>query len=541
MSKLTESRPWKELTEHHFNIKHLQMKEIFHYDEDRFEKYSIKWNDFLLDYSKNRINWDTIAYFLDLAKFQRLRFKIDDLFNGKIVNKSENRPALHTALRDSNPIENYKGIGFESNIVNVLEKMEQITNRILKGEWKGHRGGLIKNVVNIGIGGSELGPKFVCETLKEYHSELTLYFVSNIDRRDINRVLLELNPEETIFIITSKSFKTQETLQNAITAKNWLQRTGVSSEDMNKHFIAVSSNVAACLDFGISEENILEMWDAIGGRYSLWSAVGLPIALQIGWNNFKKLLKGANKMDLHFKEKSYESNIPVILAFLDIWYSNFYNTNGRAIISYNYDMKHFSDYLQQLEMESNGKSVTEKGDKVDYLTKNIVFGGTGTNSQHSFFQLLHQGTSFIPVDFIAIVDFDKNDHHNQKLLSNLLAQSRALMVGKNKIEVKKELIEKGLPENEINELLPHKVFEGNRPSNTILLKTLTPENLGSLIAIYEHKTFVESVLLGINAFDQWGVELGKEMADQILDDIYADSPINKYDSSTNSLINWIKE
>ncbi len=541
MSKLTESRPWKELTEHHFNIKHLQMKEIFHYDEDRFEKYSIKWNDFLLDYSKNRINWDTIAYFLDLAKFQRLRFKIDDLFNGKIVNKSENRPALHTALRDPNPIENYKGIGFESNIVNVLEKMEQITNRILKGEWKGHRGGLIKNVVNIGIGGSELGPKFVCETLKEYHSELTLYFVSNIDRRDINRVLLELNPEETIFIITSKSFKTQETLQNAITAKNWLQRTGVSSEDMNKHFIAVSSNVAACLDFGISEENILEMWDAIGGRYSLWSAVGLPIALQIGWNNFKKLLKGANKMDLHFKEKSYESNIPVILAFLDIWYSNFYNTNGRAIISYNYDMKHFSDYLQQLETESNGKSVTEKGDKVDYLTKNIVFGGTGTNSQHSFFQLLHQGTSFIPVDFIAIVDFDKNDHHNQKLLSNLLAQSRALMVGKNKIEVKKELIEKGLPENEINELLPHKVFEGNRPSNTILLKTLTPENLGSLIAIYEHKTFVESVLLGINAFDQWGVELGKEMADQILDDIYADSPINKYDSSTNSLINWIKE
>lgn len=541
MSKLTESRPWKELTEHHFNIKHLQMKEIFHYDEDRFEKYSIKWNDFLLDYSKNRINWDTIAYFLDLAKFQRLRFKIDDLFNGKIVNKSENRPALHTALRDPNPIENYKGIGFESNIVNVLEKMEQITNRILKGEWKGHRGGLIKNVVIIGIGGSELGPKFVCETLKEYHSELTLYFVSNIDRRDINRVLLELNPEETIFIITSKSFKTQETLQNAITAKNWLQRTGVSSEDMNKHFIAVSSNVAACLDFGISEENILEMWDAIGGRYSLWSAVGLPIALQIGWNNFKKLLKGANKMDLHFKEKSYESNIPVILAFLDIWYSNFYNTNGRAIISYNYDMKHFSDYLQQLEMESNGKSVTEKGDKVDYLTKNIVFGGTGTNSQHSFFQLLHQGTSFIPVDFIAIVDFDKNDHHNQKLLSNLLSQSRALMVGKNKIEVKKELIEKGLPENEINELLPHKVFEGNRPSNTILLKTLTPENLGSLIAIYEHKTFVESVLLGINAFDQWGVELGKEMADQILDDIYADSPINKYDSSTNSLINWIKE
>jgi glucose-6-phosphate isomerase len=541
MSKLTESRQWNELKEHHFNIKHLQMKEIFHYDEDRFEKYSIKWNDILFDYSKNRINWDTIANFLELAKFQRLRFKIDDLFSGKIVNKTENRAALHTALRDPNPTENYKGIGFEENIVKTLEKMEVLTKSILNGQWKGHRGTQIKNVVNIGIGGSDLGPKFVCESLKEYHTELTLYFVSNIDRRDINRVLLELNPEETIFIITSKSFKTQETLQNAITAKNWLHRSGVSSEDMNKHFIAVSSNVRACNEFGINSDNIFEMWDSIGGRYSLWSAVGLPISLQIGWNNFKKLLKGANKIDKHFKETSYESNIPVIMAFLDIWYSNFYHTNGRAVISYNYNMHSFSDYLQQLEMESNGKSVTEKGNKVDYNTKNIVFGGVGTNSQHSFFQLLHQGTTFIPVDFIAVVDYDKNDNHNQKLLSNLLAQSRALMIGKNKQEVREELIKKGFNEKEIEDLLAHKVFEGNRPSNTILIKTLTPENLGALIAIYEHKTFVESVLLGINAFDQWGVELGKDMADEILEDLYLDEDISKYDSSTNSLINWIKE
>lgn len=541
MSKLTESRQWNELKEHHFNIKHLQMKEIFHYDEDRFEKYSIKWNDILFDYSKNRINWDTIANFLELAKFQRLRFKIDDLFSGKIVNKTENRAALHTALRDPNPTENYKGIGFEENIVATLNKIEKLTKSILNGEWKGHRGAQIKNIVNIGIGGSDLGPKFVCESLKDYHTELTLYFVSNIDRRDINRVLLELNPEETIFIITSKSFKTQETLQNAITAKNWLHRSGVSAEDMSKHFIAVSSNVSACNDFGINSDNILEMWDSIGGRYSLWSAVGLPIALQIGWNNFKKLLKGANKMDMHFKETSYESNIPVIMAFLDIWYSNFYKTNGRAVISYNYNMHSFADYLQQLEMESNGKSVTEKGNKVDYITKNIVFGGVGTNSQHSFFQLLHQGTSFIPVDFIAVVDYDKNDNHNQKLLSNLLAQSRALMIGKTKQEVREELNKKGLSEKEIENLVAHKVFEGNRPSNTILIKTLTPENLGALIVIYEHKTFVESVLLGVNAFDQWGVELGKEMADEILEDLYLDEDISKYDSSTNSLINWIKE
>lgn len=541
MSKLTESRPWKELTEHHFNIKHLQMKEIFHYDEDRFEKFSIKWNHFLFDYSKNRVNWDTIAYFLDLAKFQRLRFKIDDLFNGKIVNKTENRPALHTALRDPNPIENYSGIGFEKNIVSTLNKMEKTVKRIINGEWKGHTGREIKNIVNIGIGGSDLGPKFVCEALKDFHSELNVYFVSNIDRRDINRVMLELNPEETLFIITSKSFKTQETLQNALTAKNWLNRSGVNKGDMSRHFIAVSSNVSACLDFGISEENIFEMWDSIGGRYSLWSAVGLPIALQIGWLNFKKLLRGAHKMDLHFKETSYEQNIPVILAFLDIWYTNFYNSPGRGVISYNNNMNYFADYLQQLEMESNGKSVTEKGEKVDYSTKRIVFGGVGTNTQHSFFQLLHQGTEIIPVDFIAFSDYDSNDNHNQKLLANLLAQSRALMLGKNKEQVLKELKEKDLDDTEIEKLLQHKVFSGNRPSNTILVRTLNPENLGSLIAIYEHKTFVESVLLGINAFDQWGVELGKEMADEILNDLYTKDNVSNYDSSTNSLINWIKD
>ncbi len=541
MSKLTESRVWKDLNEHYFNIKHLQMKEIFHYDEDRFEKFSIKWNNFVYDYSKNRVNWDTIAYFLELSKFQRLRFKISDMFAGKVINVTENRPALHTALRDPNPVENYSGIGFKQNIVDTRIKMEKVVKSIIKGEWKGHRNGQIKNIVNIGIGGSDLGPKFICEALKDYHTELKVYFVSNIDRRDINRVMLELNPEETLFIITSKSFKTQETLQNAFTAKNWMQRSGVSLEDMPKHFIAVSTNINECMNFGIPKENIFEMWDAIGGRYSLWGAVGLPIALQIGWSNFTKLLDGAYQMDMHFKDTSYESNIPVIMAYLDIWYANFYNSPGKAIIPYNNDMASFADYLQQLEMESNGKSVSAKGEKLDYKTKNIIFGGIGTNAQHSFFQLIHQGSHIIPVDFIVFSDYDANDNHNQKLLANVLAQSRALMQGKDKQQVREELISKGLEEKEIETLIPHKVFEGNKPSSTILINDLTPKNLGSLIAMYEHKTFVESVLLGINAFDQWGVELGKEMADDVLEELYNKENTVQFDSSTNSLINLIKK
>ena len=541
MSKLTESRVWKDLNEHYFNIKHLQMKEIFHYDEDRFEKFSIKWNNFVYDYSKNRVNWDTIAYFLELSKFQRLRFKISDMFAGKVINVTENRPALHTALRDPNPVENYSGIGFKQNIVDTRIKMEKVVKSIIKGEWKGHRNGQIKNIVNIGIGGSDLGPKFICEALKDFHTELKVYFVSNIDRRDINRVMLELNPEETLFIITSKSFKTQETLQNAFTAKNWMQRSGVSLEDMPKHFIAVSTNINECMNFGIPKENIFEMWDAIGGRYSLWGAVGLPIALQIGWSNFTKLLDGAYQMDMHFKDTSYESNIPVIMAYLDIWYANFYNSPGKAIIPYNNDMASFADYLQQLEMESNGKSVSAKGEKLDYKTKNIIFGGIGTNAQHSFFQLIHQGSHIIPVDFIVFSDFDANDNHNQKLLANVIAQSRALMQGKDKNQVREELISKGLEEKEIETLISHKVFDGNKPSSTILINDLTPKNLGSLIAMYEHKTFVESVLLGINAFDQWGVELGKEMADSVLEELYNKDNTVQFDSSTNSLINLIKK
>lgn len=540
MSKITESRPWKELNEHYFNIKNLQMKEIFRYDEDRFEKFHIKWNNFLFDYSKNRMNWDTIALFLELAKFQRLRFKIKDLFDGKELNSTEKRSALHTALRDPDPMNNYKGIGFENEIIQVQNKMESITKSILKGEWKGHREHKIKNIVNIGIGGSDLGPKFVCEALREYHTEMRVDFVSNVDRRDINRIMLNLNPEETIFIITSKSFKTQETLQNAMTAKNWLERSGVAQADFPKHFIAVSSNKEECLKFGVAEENILEMWDSIGGRYSLWSAVGLPISLQIGWNNFKKMLDGAYQMDMHFKDTPYEQNIPVLMAFLDIWYTNFFHSPGRAVIPYNNDLVNLTNYLQQLEMESNGKSVTSKGEKLDYLSKNIVFGSIGTNAQHSFFQLIHQGKYLIPVDFILVADYDKNDPHNQKLTSNCLAQSRALMHGKSKDELIAEMTLKGKSESEIKELVPHRIFEGNRPSNTIVIKHLSPKELGSLIAMYEHKTFTEAMLLGINPFDQWGVELGKVMADEVLEQLYSNNPITHFDSSTNSLINWIK-
>lgn len=541
MSKLSESRAWKELNEHYFNINNLQMKEIFHFDEDRFEKFHIEWNDILLDYSKNRINWDTIAIFLELAKFQRLRFKIKDLFGTNELNNTEKRAVHHTALRDPDPEKNYSGIGFEKEIVAVKKRMETITESILSGEWKGHRGNKIKNIVNVGIGGSDLGPRFVCEALREYRKDINVEFVSNVDRRDINRIMLELNPEETLFIITSKSFKTQETLQNAYTIKNWLERSGVAKEDLSKHFIAISSNIAECVKFGIAEENILEMWDSIGGRYSLWSAAGLSIAIQIGWNNFKKLLDGAYQMDMHFKETPYEMNIPVILAFLDIWYTNFFKAPARAVIPYNNDLAHLSSYLQQLEMESNGKSVTTKGEKLDYLTKNVVFGSIGTNAQHSFFQAIHQGKFFIPVDFILSADYDKNDAHNQKLIANVIAQSRALMLGRTKQEVMAEMKLQGFADNEIEALLPHRVFEGNRPSNTIIIKHLSPKALGSLLAMYEHKTFTEAMLLNINPFDQWGVELGKKMADEVLGSLYNDDPTIHYDSSTNALINWVKK
>ncbi|MDC1068824.1 glucose-6-phosphate isomerase [Candidatus Kapabacteria bacterium] len=542
MSKLTESIQWQTLVEHQFNISSMQLRDAFHYDEDRFEKYSIKiGKDLIFDYSKNLMNFDTISHFLALAKSTRLKFAINDMFAGKKINSTENRSVLHVALRDSVSEDlEIDGLNIKNEVDTVKLKMQKLSKDILDGNWLGHTGKQITDLVNIGIGGSDLGPRMVCNSLTDYHKHVKVHFVANVDRRDINKIMLNVNPETTIFVITSKSFSTQETLQNAETAKNWMIRSGVSKENLSKHFIAISNNIKACTEFGIAEDNILKMWDWVGGRFSLWSAAGLSIAIQIGWRNFEKLLKGANQVDTHFQNTPLENNIPFIMAILSIWYRNFLDFPAQAIIPYNQDLGDFSAYLQQLEMESNGKSVSVKNQKLDYQSSSIIFGEPGTNSQHSFFQMLHQGTTTVPVDFIGFAEFDQGDKHNQKLLSNLLAQSRALMIGKTKNEVKLELKEKGLSEKDIENNYLQRTFTGNKPTNTILFKELNPKNLGSLIALYEHKTFVIGSILGINSFDQWGVELGKEMANQTLDELNSKESSVGLDNSTNGLINWIK-
>jgi glucose-6-phosphate isomerase len=541
MSKLTESIQWQTLVEHQFNIQNLQLRDAFDYDEDRFEKYHIKFGDFLFDYSKNLMNFDTISHFLALAKSTRLKFAIKDMFSGKSINNTENRAVLHTALRGSTDESlELDGTNIKAEVDEVKAKMKDLTAKILDGKWLGHTGKQITDVVNLGIGGSDLGPRMVYKALPDSHKHVKVHFVANVDRRDINKIMLGVNPETTIFIITSKSFSTQETLQNAETAKNWMIRSGVAKDELHKHFIAVSNNTEACKNFGIAEENIIKMWDWVGGRFSLWSAVGLSLAIGLGWRNFEKLLKGAREADEHFRNTDFEKNIPFLMAIMSIWYRNFWNYPAQAVIPYNEDLEYFATYLQQLEMESNGKGVNKKLEKVDYHTSGIIFGEPGTNSQHSFFQMLHQGTTPVPVDFIAFTEFDKGDDHNQKLLANVFAQSRALMFGKTKKEVKEELANKGMSEEEIKEHFPHRTFLGNRPSTTILAKNLNPKNLGSLISFYENKTFVIGALLGINSFDQWGVELGKVMAKSTLDELNSNEETSSLDSSTNGLINWAK-
>ena len=523
MSKLNELEIWKVLEEHIFNIKNLHLKDVFYYDEMRFRKFSIEWNDFLFDFSKNRINFDTISHMMELSKKVKLKTSIKNYFSGKHINNTEDRAVMHTALRNFTDDEvMIDDVNVMEEIKEQREKIKDISDRIISGEWKSAEGEAITDVVNIGIGGSDLGPKMVCEALVENHKRVKVHFVSNVDRRDINRIMLNVNPQRTVFIITSKSFTTQETITNAETAKNWMIRSGIPSDKMDRHFIAVSTNIEACKEFGIAEENILKMWDWVGGRFSLWSSVGLAIAIQIGYNNFQKLLKGAEEADIHFRDTEWNKNIPVLMAYIDIWYRNFYKTSSHAVIPYNDDMENFPAYLQQLEMESNGKSVDKSGEKIGYDSSEVIFGEPGTNSQHSFFQMLHQGTELIPVDFIAFSDYDNQDEHNQKLLSNFLAQSAALMAGsKNTDEA-------------------HRNFVGNKPSTTILARELTPKNLGSLIAFYEHKTFVKGAIWGINSFDQWGVELGKKIANDILPELKSEDETEEFDASTNGLINWIK-
>ena len=537
----TQTQAWKKLTQHYNTSKNLHLKELFAADKDRADKFSTKWNDFLFDFSKNRITKDTISILLELADEVNLKDAITKYFNGEAINQTENRAVLHTALRakksDSVLVD---GVDVVPEVYQVKEHIKSFTNAIISGQKKGYTGKAFTDVVNIGIGGSDLGPAMVVEALKFYKNHLKTHFVSNVDGDHVHEILKELNPETTLFVVVSKTFTTQETLSNATTIKKWFLKHA-KQEDVSKHFAAVSTNTEKIAEFGISPENVFPMWDWVGGRFSLWSAVGITIALAVGYENFDALLKGANEMDDHFRLSEFDSNIPVIMALLSIWYNNFHNAETEVIIPYTQYLSRFSAYLQQGIMESNGKSVDRNGKPVDYQTGTIIWGEPGTNSQHAFFQLIHQGTKLIPADFIGFKEslYGDTDHHN-KLMANFFAQTEALMNGKTKEEVLSELKGKDLAESEIYKLLPFKVFAGNNPTNTFLITKLTPENLGALIAAYEHKIFAQGVVWNIFSYDQWGVELGKQLATNILKDIESSEIVN-HDASTLNLLQEFKK
>ena len=537
----TQTQAWKKLTIHYNTSKNLHLKELFATDKGRADKFSTKWNDFLFDFSKNRITKDTISILLELADEVNLKDAITKYFSGEAINQTENRAVLHTALRakksDSVLVD---GVDVVPEVYQVKEHIKSFTNAIISGSKKGFSGKAFTDIVNIGIGGSDLGPAMVVEALKFYKNHLKTHFVSNVDGDHVHEILKELNPETTLFVVVSKTFTTQETLSNATTIKKWFLQHA-KQEDVPKHFAAVSTNTEKIAEFGIAAENVFPMWDWVGGRFSLWSAVGISIALAVGYENFDALLKGANEMDDHFKSTEFDSNIPVIMALLSIWYNNFYNAETEAIIPYTQYLSRFSAYLQQGIMESNGKSVDRNGKTVDYQTGTIIWGEPGTNSQHAFFQLIHQGTKLIPADFIGFKEslHGDTDHHN-KLMANFFAQTEALMNGKTKDEVFIDLKYKNLSDAEIDTLVPFKVFTGNKPTNTFLINKLTPKNLGALIAAYEHKIFVQGVVWNIFSYDQWGVELGKQLATNILKDI-ENSEMSDHDSSTLNLLQSFKK
>ncbi len=512
----TETKAWQSLTSHYKNINSVHLKSLFNNDLDRKKKLTINFNDFEFDYSKNRITEETLKYLLELAHEVDLESAIKSYFSGEKINKTENRAVLHTALRNqSNEAILVDGKNIMIDIKAALNKMEAFTNKIVSGNWKGYTNKPITDIVNIGIGGSDLGPDMVVESLKYYKNHLNVHFVSNIDGDHVQEVIKTLNPETTLFVIVSKTFTTQETLTNSTTIKKWFLQTA-SESDVAKHFVAVSTNLKAAIDFGIATENIFPMWDWVGGRFSLWSTVGLTISLAVGFNNFKELLVGAYEMDEHFKNTPFENNAPIVLSLIGIWYTNFFNAETEVILSYTQYLSKFAPYLQQAIMESNGKSVDRNGKKVTYQTGNVIWGSTGTNAQHAFMQLLHQGTKLIPADFIGFREsLYGNTEHHTKLMANFFAQTQALAEGKTKEEAHLDLKTQGKM-NEIETLLPYKVFEGNKPSTTILINKLTPKTLGSLIAFYEHKIFIQGVIWNIFSFDQFGVELGKELANKYL-------------------------
>ena len=539
----TQTQAWKALEAHFAANKERQLKDLFAADAERFNKFSTTFGgDMLVDYSKNLITQETMALLQDLAKETDLSSAIESMFNGEKINRTEGRAVLHVALRNRSdrPIQ-VDGKDVMPDVKAVLAKIKGFCEKIISGEWKGYTGKAIEHVVNIGIGGSDLGPVMITEALRPYKNHLQMHFVSNVDGTHIAETLKKIDPETTLFLVASKTFTTQETMTNALTARDWFINIAGDKAHVAKHFAALSTNGKAVAEFGIDTNNMFEFWDWVGGRYSSWSAIGMPIALSVGFENFEALLQGAFEMDMHFATASYEQNVPVLLALIGLWYNNFYGAESEAILPYDQYMHRFPAYFQQGNMESNGKYVDRNGKPVDYQTGPIIWGEPGTNGQHAFYQLIHQGTKLIPCDFLApAISHNPIGDHHPKLLANFFAQTEALAFGKSKEAVEAEFLAAGKTLEQVKDLVPFKVFEGNRPTNSILFKSLTPKTLGALIAMYEHKIFVQGAIWNIFSFDQWGVELGKQLANKILPELNTAEPISSHDSSTNSLINTWK-
>ncbi|MFQ2692976.1 glucose-6-phosphate isomerase [Aeromonas caviae] len=539
----TRTQAWQALEAHFAANKEMRLKDLFAQDPKRFDKFSLTFGgDILVDYSKNLITEETLKLLVNLAGETDLRSAIDAMFNGDKINMTEGRAVLHTALRNRSdrPIE-VDGKDVMPEVNAVLAKMKGFCEKVISGEWKGYTGKAIQHVVNIGIGGSDLGPVMITEALRPYKNHLEMHFVSNVDGTHIAETLKKIDPETTLFLVASKTFTTQETMTNALTARDWFLGHAGDKAHVAKHFAALSTNGKAVAEFGIDTDNMFEFWDWVGGRYSSWSAIGMPIALSLGFEHFEALLQGAFEMDMHFATAAYEQNVPVLLALIGLWYNNFHGAESEAILPYDQYMHRFPAYFQQGNMESNGKYVDRDGHPVDYQTGPIIWGEPGTNGQHAFYQLIHQGTKLIPCDFLApAISHNPIGDHHPKLLANFFAQTEALAFGKSKEAVEAEFLAAGKTLEQVKDLVPFKVFEGNRPTNSILFKQLTPKTLGSLIAMYEHKIFVQGAIWNIFSFDQWGVELGKQLANKILPELGTDEAVTSHDGSTNGLINTWK-
>ena len=548
MSQINQSPIWQSLNQHKKDIESISLREMFKSDPNRFNQFHIQFNDLLLDYSKHRISKETISLLVKLAKEADVEGWRNRMFEGEKINSTEHRAVLHTALRNQNisPIIS-DGEDVMPKVKSVLKKMRRFSEEVRSGQWKGFTGKAITSVINIGIGGSDLGPAMVCQALKAYGSKtITPYFVSKVDGADLSQALEKCNPETTLFIIASKTFTTQETMTNAFSARDWFLKAAKDNQHIKKHFVALSTNQHMVSQFGIDTENMFEFWDWVGGRYSLWSAIGLSIALYIGMDGFEELLKGGFEMDEHFKTAPIEQNIPMMMGLLGVWYINFFNFPTHAILAYDQGLSKLAPYLQQADMESNGKFINRDGEHIDFHTGPVIWGEVGTNGQHAFYQLLHQGTEIVPADFIMPIESqyalgkDGNEHH-KILLSNFIAQTQSLMLGKTYNEARAEIEKQGYEGEDIESFIPQKTFEGNRPTSSVLFKKLTPKTLGQIIAMYEHKIFTQGIIWNINSFDQWGVEYGKQIAKQVLPKLSEKTPTDNFDSSTNGLINYIKK